>query len=108
MKKPIFQITNSSEETCEISDIKYDIQKEYLNIVVKDELFEVLCEETARISFCYEPKIYSVPWLSKLLYASQYHVRKLIKELEADGFVKKTLMVVLMSTATHTAITAIQ
>ena len=58
--------------------------------MTKNDLLLYLCRETADISFCYDPKIYSVPNLSRRLNKTKYSIRKLMEELEADGFVRKT------------------
>ena len=60
-------------------------------MLAKDDLLLWLCKETARVpAGGYEPKIYSVPEIARRFCKSKYSVRKAIKELEADGLVRRT------------------
>lgn len=58
--------------------------------MTKDDLLLYMCKRTAAIPFGYDPNIYSIPNLSKCLNQTKYRIRKLMKELEADGAVVKT------------------
>lgn len=59
--------------------------------MTKDDLLLELCRLTAMVpAGGYSPNIYSIPTLSRRLRETKYRIRKLIKELEADGAVKKT------------------
>lgn len=59
--------------------------------MIKDDLLLDLCKRTAAIPVGgYDPCIYSVPHLSRYTGETKYRIRKLLKELEADGFVRKT------------------
>lgn len=57
----------------------------------KADLLRTLCKKTASIpAGGYAPNIYSVPTLARATEETKYRIRKLLKELEAEGFVKKT------------------
>ena len=56
----------------------------------KNELLLYMCKQTAVIPVAYTLTIYSIPSLSKKLGETQYRIRKLMKQLEADGAVVKT------------------
>lgn len=58
--------------------------------MTKNDLLLYMCKRAATIPFGYDPNIYSIPRLSKNLNQTKYSIRKLIKELEADGAVAKT------------------
>ena len=58
--------------------------------MTKTDLLLFLCRMTAAIPFGYDTKLYSVSDLSGSLNETKYCVRKRMKELEADGLVKKS------------------
>lgn len=58
--------------------------------MTKDDLLLDLCQKTASIPFGYDPNIYSIRELSEAHGETRYRIRKLIKELEADGLVRRT------------------
>lgn len=58
--------------------------------MTKNDLLLYMCKQTAVIPFRYDPNIYSIPDLSRCLNETKYRIRKLMKELEADGAVAKT------------------
>lgn len=59
--------------------------------MTKEDLLLYLCRRTAAVpAGGYDPCIYSIPHLSSYLKETKYHIRKLMKELEADGLVRKT------------------
>lgn len=58
--------------------------------MTKTDLLFALCRMVTAIPFGYDPKIYSIPGLSRYLNETKYRVRKCMKELEADGLVKKS------------------
>lgn len=57
--------------------------------MTKDDLLLYLCKLTAQVPFSYDPNIYSIPHISRELNVSGYKIRKLMKELAADGLVKR-------------------
>lgn len=59
--------------------------------MTKNDLLLYLCKRTAMILVgSYGPCIYSVPHLSRHTGETKYHIRKMLKELEADALVTKT------------------
>ena len=58
--------------------------------MTKDELLLDMCKRTATVTMGYDPKIYSIPHLARCLNESKYRIRKLMKELEADGAVRRS------------------
>lgn len=58
--------------------------------MTKGDLLLYMCKKTAAIPLGYDLNIYSIPRLSKDLSQTKYSIRKLMKELEADGAVSKT------------------
>lgn len=58
--------------------------------MTKNDLLLYMCKRTATIPLGYDSNIYSIPSLSKELKQTKYSIRKLMKELEADGAVAKT------------------
>lgn len=59
--------------------------------MTKDDLLLWLCKQTAQVpAGGYDPNIYSVPHIARRIGKTKYTIRKLLKELEADGLVHKT------------------
>lgn len=59
-------------------------------MLTKDDLLLEMCKLTAAVpAGGYDPNIYSIPYLARIMSETKYAVRKYIKELEADGLVHK-------------------
>ena len=54
---------------------------------MKDDALKWICERSASISD--HPDVFSCTWIAKGIHESVYKVRKYMKELEADGYVRK-------------------
>ena len=54
---------------------------------MKDDALKWICERAAAI--CNHPDVFSCTWIADGIHESVYKVRKYMKELEADGYVRK-------------------
>lgn len=54
---------------------------------MKDDALKWICRQSAAI--CNHPDVFSCTWIAKGIHESVYKVRKCMKELESDGYVKK-------------------
>ena len=54
---------------------------------MKDDALKWICERSASISD--HPDVFSCTWIAKGIHESVYKVRKYMKELETDGYVRK-------------------
>ena len=54
---------------------------------MKDDVLKWICEQSASISN--HPNVFSCTWIANRIHESVYKVRKYMKELEADGYVRK-------------------
>lgn len=54
---------------------------------MKDDALKWICEQSAAI--CNHPDVFPCTWIASGIHESVYKVRKCMKELEADGYVKK-------------------
>lgn len=58
--------------------------------MTKDDLLLDMCKRAATVPMGYDPNIYSIRELAESLNTSRYRIRKLMKELEADGAVRRS------------------
>lgn len=59
-------------------------------MMTKDDLLLEMCKRTATVpAGGYDPNIYSIPSLSRSMGETKYAIRKCMKELEADGLVRR-------------------
>ena len=65
------------------------LELEEFQMMNKNDLLLHLCKKTAQVILGYDPKIYSIPILASDTGETKYRIRKLIKELETDGLVKR-------------------
>ena len=56
--------------------------------MAKEEALKWIAEQTAAI--CNHPYVFSCTWIAKGINESVYKVRKYMKELEKEGYVKKS------------------
>ena len=57
-------------------------------VEIKDKVLKCICEHDALIDN--HPEVFPCTWISKYINESVYKVRKCMKELESDGYVKKS------------------